>query len=74
MKKGGYYATYVNQKTGNTVMCEIRYEDQKPAFSNHGKVFFRSIDSNFQPVRDKDNKALIGVKDIDKLTVIGYFD
>lgn len=53
----------------------IAYNHEQAAeFSNVKKVFIRYIDDNFNPQKDEHGKNLVGLKDAEKLTVIGFVD
>lgn len=53
----------------------IAYQyEQAVEFSKVKKVFIRYVDDDMMPQKDENGKKIVGLKDVEKLTVIGFVD
>jgi len=74
MKKNSGFIYQWTDKNDNIQIGIAYHTEQKPAFSNHKKVFLRMVDPLFKPLLDPNGKKLIALKHITEITMIGCID
>lgn len=58
-----------------TIQKAIAYNhEQAVEFTNVKKVFIRYVGDDFKPMKDPNGKNIVGLKDKELLTVIGFID
>lgn len=72
-KTRGKIVTFTT-KEGQQQKAIAYNHEQAAEFSKVKKVFIRYIDDKFIPQKDEKGKNIVGLKDADKLRVIGFVD
>ena len=72
MSKGIIFK-YMNEKW-ETVKAVAVNDEQKPCYSNYGKVFLRVVDDDYNFKKTEEGKGIIAVKNVSDLTQIGFWN
>jgi hypothetical protein len=61
-------------KNGEMVKAVAFNKEQDSCFSDHGKVFLRILDDDYNFKKTEEGKGIIAVKNGDELIQIGFWD